>query len=453
MLKPNSIKSIFTLVIIALFLTGCTQDSGDSGDGGDDSPPITETVRLQWWGVFWDESIVEELIADYESQNPNVEIEYVNKWQGGPRAQAAAIYKSNLEGVLKDNNTAEIPDIFMVDHTWAGDYDEIYTTPAPASVTTAESVRETFYDPVATDFITSGTSGEQVNGLPLWMDTLAILYNRDMLEEIAITEPPEGWVQFRNVASSATKRTAGSITQGGFAAGTGSNVSFGVELFFVLLFQNQVSMTDFIGNPVFADSPDAQVALDFYRDFNSSGAVASWNTGFENDSLSFLESEVAMIAAPSWRYSDILFFNDTYNLGLDIGVAPLPYLDAGNPVNWADYWGLMVSRNRPHAEESWEFINWLTEKEQLRALRIKDASDRGFFGFMYPRKDMANELSGDRYLSVYNASLDEARSWYMVDGLDVFREITALLDSEGRANELSAAQTAVRNIIESKGIF
>jgi ABC-type glycerol-3-phosphate transport system substrate-binding protein len=200
-----------------------------------------------------------------------------------------------------------VPDIFMVQKTWAGKY-EAYTRSAPSSILTADTVKTAYYPVVAEDF----ARDDVVRGLPLWIDSLAVIYNKKILATAAASAPPTTWADFKNLALTLTKRSNNQITQAGFAGGKASNVSFAPEMLSLLLMQNGVSILDQSGNPIFSIDSDSVTALDFYQSFAKSSGT--WDDDLKNDSLAFLEGDVGMIVAPSWRLYDILKFNDIYDL-------------------------------------------------------------------------------------------------------------------------------------------
>ncbi len=435
----RSITYSVLVLIAGIALTACTTGTNNNNQ--------TQQVTLQWWGVFWDKDVVQPLIDEYQGLHTNVKIEYANRWQGGSWETAARLYQDNLDRVLKAGNQVEIPDIFMVQNTWTGNY-ENYTAEAPSSVIDANTVKTAFYPAVATDF----AHGDKVKGLPLWMDTLAILYNKTLLAAAATSAPPANWVDFKSLAIALTTRSGGTITRGGFGAGTADNTSFAPELLNLLFLQNGVTMTDGAGSPSFSTDADSQTALEFYKSFATSGG--SWASGLSNDAAAFLQGDVAMIVAPSWRYHDILAFNKLYSLGLNIGVAPMPQLQgqATPVINWATYWGNMVALNRPNAEESWKFVKWLSEAEQLKKLRTAEKPKREFFDFLYPRSDMQQELQADTYLRVYNGALATAQSWYMVDGLAVRESFKKLiLNSSTSLSTIAQTENEIDTIIKNKG--
>jgi len=433
-LKRHSAKLIaFTGLGILLILSGCTNTNTNTSTGA---------IELQWRGVFWDERVVQPLIDEYQLLNPGVTIKYANRWPGGRSETAAQSYKDDLDRILKAGNTAEIPDIFMVENTWTGSY-ENYATPAPSAVIDANSVKANFYPAVTKDFV----KGTNVMGLPLWMDTLAIIYNKDLLAAQSLATPPSDLTNFKNKAIQLTARSSGIITSAGFAAGTSGNVGFAPEFLNLLFLQNGVSMVDASGNPIFADSDDALTALQYFKSF--AGSSGSWDTTQKFDGIAFLEGKLAMMVTTSWRLNDILSFKDAYALNLNIGVAPMPQI-AGQPdINWASYWGLMVANNRPNSAAAWKFMAWLTQPEQLRKLRESEVASRRFFGILYPRTDMQNEtdIRSDPYLQNFNSELPSATSWYMVNGLEVRKAFQDLIDSNGTQANISQAQTVIREIM------
>ncbi len=442
-MKSRQIKYFFILVISCFFLVGCNQPTENQGDGSQQTDgPIT----LQWWGVFWDQDVVQPLIDEYQQLNPNVTINYANKWQGGSRNIAAKLYQDELDRVLRENNPVEIPDIMMVENTWAGNY-FAHSSSAPASVIDIDTYSTVFHKAPRKDFI----GNEQIYGIPIWMDSLAVIYNKDLLSEVGVSEPPKNWVDFKNLAIQLTKRDGNKFLQGGFAAGNMTNVSFGFELANLLMIQNGVVIQDSVGNPAFSTDADTEVALDFFESFQ--GSNGSWEESESNDSVAFLEGRLAMMVAPSWRLNDMLQFNDQYDLGIDMGVSSMPQLSGqSEPIlNWATYWGAMVPVTRPNTQASWQFINWLTQSEQLTKLRQSELESRKYFGFLYPRTDMQQFLQTDEYLRVYNSSLDTAETWQMIDGLAVKAVFAELFEKGVSQSRIAEAENDILTIIIGKG--
>lgn len=407
----------------------------------------TKKVVLQFQGAFISAAAMQPLLDDYQTLNPNVTVEYVNKWPQGAFTDAENIYKSDLNKVLRDNDSVNIPDIFLVNNSWAGDYDGTYTSPS-ANIS-LESFKSIFYPAATEDFAKDG----KVHGVPLWMDTLAVLYNKDILNSGSIEAPATTWPEFKSQAQALTKIENGEMKVGGFAAGTTKNVSYAFEISNVLLFQNGVEMLNSKNQVSFSTFPETTTTLQFFRDFAGSN-TGTWSDSMKNDAAAFLESKAAMIVATSYRYRDILSYNKAYDIKLNIGVSQLPQLSSGQSeplINFADYWGAMVAGSRGNSVYAWDFLKWLTQPDQLKKLSTNIASESQSFGLLYPRRDMAQLNQDDPDLSVFAESAPFARSWYMVNGTKVREEFLSLLNKSINTGSITESEGNIQTIINNKG--
>jgi ABC-type glycerol-3-phosphate transport system substrate-binding protein len=431
---------LFLVLIYLLFLS--------RGGNTPTTPPSNQKVTLQWWGVYLDSSVVKPLIDEYQSLNPNVTIQYADRWPDGKYDVAADIYQKELNRVLKQADPVDIPDIFMVENSWAGDYEAYVRTSSSYDYDTFKSI---FYPAIVSDFGDEATKA--VYGVPLWMDTLAIIYNKDMLKAVSVSEPPTDWASFKTLAKNLTKRQSNAITQSGFAAGAGSNVSFSPEVLNLLMAQNGVTIVNAEGQPVFGSDTDSVTALSSFKDYTNP-TTGTWSSTSKVDAASFLEGKLAMMVGTSYKYRDIKIFNEAYQLGIDIGVSQFPQLQGQSQdiMNWSNYWGMMAAKDRPNSQAAWAFMKWMTEPDQLRKLSKNEADFNKQFGLLYPRADMNQDLQADANLKVFNASLPFAVSWDMVKGLAVKQEFVKLIN-QGSANQsnIVSTQNAIQSLISNKG--
>jgi ABC-type glycerol-3-phosphate transport system substrate-binding protein len=435
------------VVVLLILLIFILSRGGGSNNNVEDQK---ENIVLQWWGAFLEPEVVQPLIDEYNSLNQHVTIEYANKFRNSESFESEVTrYRDELNRVLRNGNQVEIPDIFTVESTWSGDYEQ-YVAAAPSNTYTVNSFASTFYGAVNTSF----TQGDKVIGVPLWIDTFAVVYNKDLLAQASQNEPPTTWSAFKTLATQLTQRSRNNVIQSGLALGNSSNLSYSTDILLTMLMQNGVVIADQTGIPQFANSSATLNTLEFYKSFMSIES-GTWSNSFNNESAAFLDGKVAMIIVPSYRYREILRFNQQYNIGLNIGVSEIPQVDgSAQKFNWADYWGNMVALDRPNSSESWKFLHWITQPEQLRKLNDNVNNVSGYFGILYPRSDMAQELAGDTYLRVFNSSLVDARSWYMVKGRDVEEELKTLINQNSiNQSTIDRAQENISRLISNKGIF
>ncbi len=159
--KIKSIKVIILAALLAALSFGC---------GTASSPGITnQQVTLNFWMPFEPTENIEPLINDYEKLHPNVHIVYTEKDE--------TTYPTDLINALASGNG---PDIFSINNAWLPAYkDKI--TPLPATPVDPNfnfaTYKKDFVSVVTQDF----TQNQQIYGVPLSVDSLALYYNKDLL--------------------------------------------------------------------------------------------------------------------------------------------------------------------------------------------------------------------------------------------------------------------------------
>ncbi|MCA9380422.1 extracellular solute-binding protein [Candidatus Dojkabacteria bacterium] len=429
-MNNHKFAKIFLLLVVSLlFLTGCKKDdtSTQNGDGNNDQ------VTLIWWNMFDSEENVKPLIDAFTSQNPNVVIQYRQQGITG----GVTSYRNLLDNALTDAESINDPDIFTLENTWVGKYQE-YISPAPSNIIGSDYYND-FYPIVKEDF-------GKVNslGVPLYVDALAVIYNKDKLIEGGYTIPDNDWSEFKNQAKSLTQRdTNNKIVSAGFAAASAENVQFNFDILSLLILQNGADLNSPSVLSTFATNSDVEGAFNFYEEFSAS--TGSWNDEQKLDVAAFLEGKLAMFIAPSWRLNDILIYNEKYNLGLDIGIASVPQLSGTDNISWGTYWGQTVSKESPNTDVAWEFVKFIAEADQLRALDQKVKENGRMVGVFYPRLSMSSEISDDPYLRVYTQAMPFAKSWDMKDGYIIESEFNNYFKDRG--SDLNQIQSAINSTI------
>ena len=121
-----------------------------------------------------------------------------------------------------------------------------------------------------------------------------------------------------------------------------------------------------------------------------------------NSINAFIQGKVAMILAPSWEILSI----QKANPDIVVKSVPVPSLPDSKPISIANYWVEGVSKFSAHQNDSWEFLRYLSEKEQEAKLYELQAKTRKF-GSPYSRVDLASTLHQNDYIG---AVIKEAES-------------------------------------------
>lgn len=430
---------IVTVSLLIFILTAC---SGGTNTPATPTPTAAQDIILIWWNLFEPVENVQPLIDAFEATHTNVKIQYDQKG----KTDGIDGYRTQLNQVLTDGDPLTTPDIFTINNTWAGKYEQ-YIAKAPTSILSTADMDD-FYDVIKADF---GSNG--VSGIPINMESLAIIYNKDMLTDAGYTVPSQDWSEFQTQAKALTiKNTTGQIVRAGFSANIPANSEFVFDMVNLLLLQNNVQMVDPSGKATFADASEltkANGALSFYREFTS-GTQPTWSANLKVDIAAFLEKKLAMYAAPSWRLIDILNYNKQYNLGLNIGVAPMPQLGESS-VYWSNYWAQTVSKDSKNQSLAWEFLKFISQAEQLKIFDRTVKENGRPIGVLYPRKSMATLITSDpsanSNLGAYITAIQNSKTWNMVDGYQV--ELS-LKETIYKGQDLVTFQGAVNQIINKK---
>jgi ABC-type glycerol-3-phosphate transport system substrate-binding protein len=205
-------------------------------------------VTIEFWGL-WDNSdswnkIIERFenkTHNFNGQRVNVSIIYTKK--------ELSSYKDNLSKARQKNNE---PNIFMINNNWLEKYID-WLEPLNGN---DEYVKE--YDliryedllslfPVET--LRSLLSNGQLYGLPMYSDSLALYYNKDLFEKAKIESPPKTWKEFKKVVKRLTVADReNKITQLGAALGTGKNINRSPDILALLMMQGGAKVIDKQGN-------------------------------------------------------------------------------------------------------------------------------------------------------------------------------------------------------------
>lgn len=354
-------------------------------------------ANLTMWGVDDNPDVYKKLIAAYQAANPGIKITYQQK--------SKETYEEDLIRAFAAGNG---PDIFSINHNWLARYGDILS-PAPKEIFPIADYRNSFLDAVQRDFAPQN----DVYGVALYADTLALYYNTDLFNSAGIVLPPKDWDEFIDVARRLTKRKQnGEIFLSGAALGASKNISYAPDILALLLAQNGVPLADGAGRIDFKttsgrEAHQAETALEFYTSF---AKPSSGNYSWPKDSK--LNSEEALVqnkAAMAIGYSEMNNNLLNKNPRLRFGVAPVPQIkNAVFHKNYPAYWGFGVYKSSQNKEAAWQFLKFISQPDMSRyylSITKKPAS----------RKDLVIEQQSDSRLGVFATQALTAYTWTQLD--------------------------------------
>lgn len=382
-----------------------------------------EPVVLDYWTVFNDTTILKNFANEYKALRPYVTINikkvryeefdklFVNALADDVAPDLISVHTQWL-GKYQNRLAAMPSTITVADVQVKGQYaKEVIVTPQQKLMPSPRSIQTQYVSTVFEDVHTDG----ELYGLPLALDTLAIYYNKDLLDAAGIPEAPTTWEQFLDAVKAGTKFDAsGNIRQSGVALGTAENILNAPDILAMLMMQNQQPIT--IGTAVtFAEglqkpTPEhpALESLRFYTDYARSTKEAySWN----EDQVDALEAFT--------RGQSVFYFGYAFDASriatlapqLNIEVIPVPQLNPGQPANVANYWIEAVVHKTEAPNEAWDFIRYMSVSENVA--RYTQAT-----GQPSPLRAQIAEQLTDPVVGPFASQVLTAKNWYTGKDID-----------------------------------
>ncbi len=369
---------IIILVIILRIFMG-----GGGGGGGD-----PEKVTLNYWTLWEEKDMYEEVVKAYREKNKHVTITFTTL----PK-------KEYLEKMLARAPNGVGPDIFRFHNTWLPLLKDL-VAPLPSTVMANADFEKTFYPVHSRDL----KVGEYYYGIPLEIDGLVLVYNNTLFKNAGITSPPSSPDDLTRIAGRLTIKDpqTGGIQIGGLALGSAKNVEHFSDIYGLWLLQNYaLTDKDFAKksrNEIWSyllkiNTKEGASIFETYRFFAEDNGT--WSDIMPNSVSAFIEQKAAMVIVPSWQ---VLLIKEQ-NPDLDIKVVPVPQFKERNntPVALASYWVEGVSKHSKNQLEAWKFLKYLSEKDNMVKLYEKQKKFR-LFGEPYSRVDLADKLASDPYV-------------------------------------------------------
>ncbi len=419
-------KRLRTLIIIPVVLAlmgqGCTNKPSEA------IVNATKPVTVTWWTVYEDLDAIQPTINAYRAIHPNVTIE--------PRVLRLEEYENTLINALAEDRG---PDIFSLHNTWIAKYQN-KLAPVPDSLTipfssiqgtikkekvtemrttpglSVKNLKNQFVDAVANDVILNvpsddgKTTVDKIFALPLAGDSLALFYNKDLMNAAGIPEPPVYWDDFQKMIPKLTKQDSqGNIIQSGAALGTAKNVERFSDILSVLMMQNGAVMEgngratfDRVPQTLVTDTPPGDGATVFYTDFaNPAKDVYTWNDKMPGSLQAFASGKTAFFFGYAYQLASI----KAQAPKLNFGIAKLPQISGNPEVNFANYWANGVSKKSKNQSWAWDFLQFAATADQTS--KYLDNAKRPTL-----LRSLIQKQTNDIDLSVFASQMLTAKSWY-----------------------------------------
>jgi multiple sugar transport system substrate-binding protein len=432
-MKNKIIKKISLLAFSAIVLLSAGCGSGASKK---------EDVVLTIWKPFVASDKIQPIISDFTSRYPNVRIEYVQK--------NIETYESDLINALASGTG---PDIYAINNTWVPKYtDKI--TPAPEGTYSIKEYKETFVDALASNLVIDN----KIYGTALWVDSLALFYNKDILGSVGIATPPKTWEDLASDSQSMTiQDDYGYFARSGVAMGGYTNVNRGTDILYLLMLQAGVTPWTSDGrSPTFAStstsikdkkeaskSPGEQ-ALQYYTSFaNPLSGNYTWNQDSDYSIDAFANGRTGFLYGYSYTKDQI----EAKAPNLNYGTSIVPQFNLADPaVNYSTYFAEVVSKQGKHSDWAWKFLKFATSKDSLSKYYKTDLQPSS-------RRDLIEQQTSDEKIGVFAYANLTGKTFYKVDEVkfdSIIGEMieNVILKGQDTQQALSRAQSLAGTLVK-----
>lgn len=320
--------------------------------------PAPLRANLIFWGME-PETAWRSVIQNFREKNQNITIEYKQVETGH--------YEEELVNALASGTG---PDIFMLHNSQIKTHaNKIAPLPQQALGVSLVAYKNTFADIAITDLI---TKDNEIIGVPLSLDTLALFYNKDMFNAANIAIPPVTWEEVTSLSRILTKVAPnGDIILSGLAMGTGVNTDHSMEILSALMMQSGAPIVRRENRDVRIGT-EGREAFTFYISFaRARNPNYSWHTLMPGSLEAFARDRAAMTIG---FLSDIPALRKT-NPHLNLGVTPFPQPeDIRTPLTFGTYTFPTVSKQSRQQQAAWQFLLFAASNEDAK--HFLDATGR-----------------------------------------------------------------------------
>ncbi|MDI6717914.1 MAG: extracellular solute-binding protein [Patescibacteria group bacterium] len=406
---------LFFILVFLGVIPGLNKNGGYGGTG--------RQITLNFWGVD-SYDIVKPLLESYNKIHQNTRINYqqINEKN----------YEITLLNSLAKNSG---PDVFMFHRSWLPKHgDKII--PVSDSQFPYINLRQLYPDVIEKDF----ASNRQVYALPLYLDSLALFYNKDIFNTKGIAVNPTTWNDFKNLIPYFTdldlnhqiKKSAAGI------GGSAKSIENASDILELLMLQYGSDFTPSPGGKIFFNDK-AIGALNLYLQFsNPASQYYTWSDNFGNALNTFSTGDSAMF----FGYARQMAAIRQKNPYLNYSIMPVPQINPSRPVNIADYWGLAVSQQSKNSQAAWDFIINSTADSQTSLLYLKSAGESPAL------KSLINQYYKDLDLNIFAKQALTANSVYQYNRENFGKSVSNMIESiiNGKLSPQRALQQAEAEI-------
>lgn len=305
-----------------------------------------EKVTLEYWQYEYPAKValIDELIKQFEAQNPNITVKQTN-----------FPYDQYNEKVATLVPAGKGPDVINLYYGWLPKYvSSGFLQPLPESAFPASAIESDYYP-----LVEAAKIDGKYWAIPTAVRTLALFYNKDLFAKANIAQPPATWEELVDDAVKLTEKDKnGQFVVEGFAWEPGAQLHHWFRDGLLEQAGGQ-DLSDDRRKLLWADTPAGLQAFRYLLDFATKHKVGTTGV-FTDDATAFKTGHAAINIDGSFRLGSLK--KDAPDL--NYGIAPLPAYN-GKSSAPSSFWANAIPANVSGAklEAATKFLQFLTSKE------------------------------------------------------------------------------------------
>lgn len=411
-MKRRLWKKVMAAGIAAIISTGMFTSTVAAGE--------QTTIEL-WYHISPDQAtLLLQMVDQFQEEHPNIKVETQS-------VAFSEIKKQISIGVAAD----ELPDVTLCDTVDNASYAAMGAAKEITEEVEAWGEMDKYFEGPRNSAMYNGG----YYGIPYYSNCLAIMYNKDIFDEMGIDYPTSEWTwdDFKEAVAATTTEDHYGLTMSLIKSEEGT---FDVIPFIWQAGEDYDSL----------DSEGAAEALNMINDFYQKGYMSKELISMTQADMCaslFATGKSAMMVAGSWLNTNIQNENPDLNYGV---VTFANKENAASPIGG----GNIVMLKDENREESWELMKFLSSKDNNRSF-CEDG------GYISPRTDSVEESElwkNDPILSVYLEQLEVARArgphprWPEISSAIQFAVQNTLSGAATAEEALKTASEEITKIIE-----
>ncbi len=324
--------------------TGTTTTTTTTTDSAASAEPV-EIEFIQWWGAEGGGEYLDELVAKFEAENPDITVKLTT-----------LPFSDSQTTIIASKATNTMPDVLGMNPPWTRSfYDMGILAPLDDLMAADASFnQEDYYQ----------ASFAPIDGniylAPVVTTAFYLYYNKTMFADAGL-DLPTNWQELADYAleltDPANNQYGMTLTMSEQEAANSSILS----LYPLLYAANGRTLVDGVYT---VETDEMRASMELISQFNTEGSLLPGTTS-KGETTMVEEFSIGNTAMMITHSGQILVVNDR-NPDLDLGIVAIPSIDGTTDPELRHHgWDVGISSGSEHKEEAWRFISFMINEENM----------------------------------------------------------------------------------------